>query len=285
VKLCIPLLLPFFALSGLAPECVAAAAGASATHQPASPTPTLRFRFDAGAPLLAPAGVGADGSICVGTEDGYIHLLGSDGAYRWSYSVHGAVTRRPLFAGELWYVATSAERIYALTRDGSLYWVFKPPSALASELATDSNGLLYFIAADHFLYGVTAHGGVSVRAQFGIPKAGPSPAADGSIWAENQAGGLLRARGQAVQRFQSQATPGFDFGSPQTLHDPEGRTWQVDESGKLIVAAVDSPARSLQLTNAPLLAPIWSPVARYVVVSARNGLVTAIDPPRSVPSR
>ena len=244
--------------------------------------PTARFRFDAGAPLVAPAGVTPDGTICVGTADGYIHLLGPDGSYRWSYSVHGAVLRRPLFAGQLWYIATSASRIYALTRDGALYWVFKPPSPVESELALDSSGLLFFVAADRFLYGVTGHGGVSVRAQLGEAKAGPSTGPDGAVWAENQAGNLLRVHGQELRRFPPESTPEFDFGSAETVRDPEGRLWRVRGGGVLeLRAAVGAEPTLTELTDAPLLSPVWSSAARYAVVSARNGLVIAVEPPRA----
>ena len=248
--------------------------------------PLARFRFDAGAPLLAPAGVAADGTICVGTVDGYIHVLGADGSYRWSYSVHGAVTHRPLFVGQLWYVATSADRIYALTRQGSLYWVFKPPSAIASELAVDATGLLFFVAADHFMYGVTGHGGVSLRVPFGEPKAGPSAALDGAVWAENQAGSVFRARGQELRRFGTEGQSEFDFGSAESLRDPEGHVWRVRERGVLEFSAANGANASLtELTRGPLLEPVWSSAARCLVLSARNGLVIAVDPPRTRQSR
>src|SRR6187402_1110917 len=110
------------------------AAGAAPSTGAAN-APLPRFRFDAGAPLAAPAAVAPDGSVCVGTVDGYVHGLGSDGSFRWSRSVHGGVTRRPHFAGRRWFIATSAQRIYALNRDGSLSWMFKLFSAVESELA------------------------------------------------------------------------------------------------------------------------------------------------------
>jgi hypothetical protein len=196
------------------------------------------------------------------------------------------VLHRPLFAGGLWYIATSANRIYALTRDGSLCWVFKPPSTIDSELALDESGLLFFAATDRFLYGVTSHGGVSVRAQLGELKAGPGTAPDGAVWAENQAGSFVRARGLEVRRFGSEATPGFELASSEALRDPEGRLWQVRDGGVLeFRAGVGAQPTLTALTSAPLFAPIWSSAARCAIVSARNGLVVAVDPPRSKPSR
>ncbi len=217
----------------------------------------------------------------MGTTDGYIHALAPDGSYRWSYSVHGAVVHRPLFAGALWYIATSAERVYAFTREGGLYWVFKPPSAIASELAVDASGLLYFVAADQFLYGVTAHGGVSLRAAFGALAAGPSGAPDGAVWALNQAGNVLRAHGQDVRRFGPEAAPELDFGAPDTLRDPEGHLWRVQNGALTFSATQAAEPSNLSLGNSPLLTPVWSSAAHYAVVSARSGVVMAVDPPRT----
>jgi PQQ-like domain len=287
VKLRALLFCPFF----LVPRWVAGQTASLASEMPARApvapgVPTVRFRFDAGAPLLAPAGVAPDGAICVGTADGYIHSLGPDGSYRWSYSVHGAVTHRPLFAGQLWYIATSAERIYALTRAGALYWVFKPPSPIQSELALDSSGLLFFVAADHFLYGVTGHGGVSVRAPFGDAQSGPSTSPDGAIWAENRAGIRVRAHGQELRRLAPGAAPEFEFTAPDRMSDPEARVWQTLDDGVLRLSSASNarPSR-IALTSAPLLTPAWSSAGRYAVVSARNGLVFAVEPPRARPSR
>jgi PQQ-like domain len=242
--------------------------------------PSERFRFHAGAPLSASAGIGADGSICVGTADGYVHLLGPDGSFRWSRSVTGAITRRPVQSGELWLVATSAERIYALTAQGALYWVFRPPSPVASELAVDATGVTYFVAADHFLYGVTAHGSVSLRATFGELKAGPVAAPDGAVWAENQAGNLVRARGQDLRRLPREPTPGVDFGSLDALRDPDGHEWRVRADGVLeFIPALGSRPALVHLTSSPLLSPSWSSSAHYALICARDGLVVALVAP------
>ena len=241
-----------------------------------------RFRFHAGAALLAPAGVAPEGSVCVGTADGYVHLLGPDGSFRWSHSVHGAVIHRPLRAGALWLVATSAERIYALTTDGTLYWVFKPLSPPVSELALDEVGNAYFVAADHFFYGVSAHGAVLVRAAVGALKAGPCAGSDGAVWAENQAGNMIRAHGREVTRPAPEARPELDLESCDLGRDARGNVWRASDSGVLELRAAGSEGapRSFELASAPLLAPAWSEALSAVVVSARDGLVLALTEAR-----
>jgi hypothetical protein len=281
VKLRLLLIAPLVALTGLGLPTVRADE-ADLPRATAPSPPIERFRFHAGAPLSAPAGIGADGSICVGTADGYVHLLGPDGSFRWSRSVTGAITRRPVQSGELWFVTTSAERIYALTAQGTLYWVFRPPSPVASELAVDATGVTYFVAADHFFYGVTAHGGVSLRAVFGELKAGPVAAPDGAVWVENQAGNLVRVLGQDLRRVSREPTQGVDFGSLDALRDPDGHEWRVRADGVLeFTPAVGSPPTLMHLTSSALLSPGWSSSARCAVICARDGLVVALVAPHA----
>jgi len=237
-----------------------------------------RFRFHAGAQLLAPAGVAADGSVCVGTADGYVHLLGPDGGFRWSHSVRGAVVHRPVRAGGLWLIATDAERIYALTSEGSLYWVFKPLSPPVSELAIDDTGTSYFFAADHFFYGLSTHGAVLLRARVGDAKAGPCTTLDGAVWSENQAGNLLRAHGRELTYEAEAARPALDLASCALARDAHGDTWRAHENGRLELAR-DSRSLNFEVASAALLAPIWSTALAAVVVSARDGLVLVLTGP------
>lgn len=228
------------------------ASGAAPAPAPLSASaPGQRFRFDAGAPLAAAASVAPDGAVCVGTVDGYVHGLGPDGSFRWSHSVRGAVTRRPHFAGQRWFIATSAQRIYALNRDGSLSWVFKLFSPVVTELASDASGAIYFVAADHFLYGLTARGAVSLRT-----------------------------------RFRPGIKPEITFAEPEALRDPEGNSWLGRGDGVLEyrLASGETPS-VLPLTSSALLLPAWSRVSRFAVVSARSGLVFGLDPARIRPSR
>jgi len=229
------------------------ASGAAPAQVPnASPSiPVQRFRFDAGAPLAAAAAVAPDGSVCVGTVDGYVHGLAPDGSFRWSHSVRGAVTRRPHFAGERWFIASSAQRIYALNRDGSLSWVFKLFSSIESELVSDETGSIYFVTADHFIYGLTAHGAVSLRT-----------------------------------RYHPGIKPELAFSEPEMLRDPEGNAWRGRSDGVLEYRpASGEGTRLVPVTSSALLLPAWSNASRWAVVSARSGLVFGLDPARIRPGR
>jgi outer membrane protein assembly factor BamB len=87
------------------------------------------FRFSAGSTLFAPPGLGRDGSVYVGSGEGYVHALSSDGRYRWSYTVQGRVVAAPVeepTTGRV-FVVTSDARLYAFEPDAHLRWVFSLP--------------------------------------------------------------------------------------------------------------------------------------------------------------
>ena len=242
------LIWPFFGLLWLA--VAPPAAGAAPTPVPASApqvVPVPRFHFDAGAPLAAAAGVGPDGAVCVGTVDGYVHGLAPDGSFAWSRTVHGAVTRRPHFAGQRWFIVTSSQRVYALNPDGSLSWVFKLFSPVETELASDASGAVYFVAADQFLYGLTAHGAISLRT-----------------------------------RFRPGIKPELTFTQPDLTRDTQGNSWRGRSDGVLEFqpASGAMTASLVPLTSSALFVPAWSSASRLAVVSARSGLVFGLDPAR-----
>jgi len=127
--------------------------------------PRLLFRFSAGAGLFARPGLGHDGSLYVGSGDGYVHALAPDGSFRWSYTVKGRVAAPPVEepkSGRV-FVATSEGRLYALESDAQLRWVFPLPAPPKTELVLTPKGTLFFVGQDDHLYGVTTGGALGLR--------------------------------------------------------------------------------------------------------------------------
>lgn len=138
-----------------------------ATPAPASarPVPSTVFKFAAGSSLFARPGVGRDGSVYIGSGDGYVHALKADGSFRWSYTVKGRIVAPPVeepSSGRV-FVATSEKKLYALEPDSHLRWVFPLPVTPQSELALTPKGTLYFVGQDDYLYGVTTGGALGLR--------------------------------------------------------------------------------------------------------------------------
>jgi hypothetical protein len=110
---------------------------------------------------------------------------------------------------------------------------------------------LYFVGADRFLYGLTAHGALSLRA-----------------------------------RFRPGMKPEIAFSEPAALRDPDGNSWLGRSDGVLEFRPASGEKPSLlPLTSSGILLPAWSRASRFAVISARSGLVFGLDPARVRQSR
>jgi hypothetical protein len=168
----------------LALPAVMTALGSSAGAQAKpliAPELRLTFRFGAGSGLFARPGIGPDGSVYVGSGDGYVHALWADGSYRWSYTVKGRVAAAPLEEPNTRrvFVLTSEARLYALESDSRLRWVFSLPVAPKSEMALTPKGWLLFVGQDDHLYGVTTSGALVLRLAATGARSAPVLLADG----------------------------------------------------------------------------------------------------------
>jgi len=147
----------------------------------AAPQPRVVFHFSASSTLFARPGVGHDGSVYVGSGDGYVHALGPDGSFRWSYTVRGRVAAPPIeeaSTGRV-FVATSEARLYALEADSHLRWVFPLPVAPKSELLLTPKGSLLFVGQDDHLYAVTTGGALTLRLAAAQARSAPTWLAGG----------------------------------------------------------------------------------------------------------
>jgi hypothetical protein len=149
----------------------------------AAPELRLAFRFGAGSGLFARPGVGPEGSVYVGSGDGYVHALWPDGAYRWSYTVKGRVAAPPVEepGTRRVFVLTSEQRLYALEHDSRLRWVFNLPVAPKSEMALTAKGWLLFVGQDDHLYGVSTGGALVLRLAAAGVRSAPVSLGDGKV--------------------------------------------------------------------------------------------------------
>jgi outer membrane protein assembly factor BamB len=138
--------------------------------------PMELFRFSAGSALFAAPGLGRDGSLYIGSAEGYLHALASDGRYRWSYTVKGRIVAAPIEDGATGrvFAATSEARLYCFESDAHLRWVFPLPVAPKTELMLTPKGTLLFVGSDDHLYGVTTSGALVLR--LAAPGARSAPA-------------------------------------------------------------------------------------------------------------
>lgn len=283
------------------------AAGKAAPAAPLEPHEV--FRFSAGSGLFAPPGVGRDGSLYVGSGDGYVHALASDGRFRWSYTVKGRVLAAPVEepATRRVFVATSEARLYAFEPDAHLRWVFALPAAPKTELALTAKGTLFFVGRDDHLYGVTTSGALVLRLSargarsapvaleggqtglvlgdsfatlkgYGYDKAplpGPFGAAAQLVVAKDRAI-LACEEGRARLRVAGEwrLDVASDCLSPPVQGD--GFFAIAEASGVVRLRYANGAAQSLSLGSAPL-PPIWDAPRRRLVLSSASGALSVVE--------
>lgn len=129
-------------------------------HGPCGGLPPLEvsWRFGTGARPVASASVAGDGSVYVGTSEGYVHALREDGSYLWSYTLQGPVSGRSALSLFGALLVPSGRSIYALRPNGTLLWAFQSPLRVLGDLARDGRGRFHFASHDGRLFALSSAG-------------------------------------------------------------------------------------------------------------------------------
>jgi len=281
----------------------------------AAPEPRVVFHFSASSTLFARPGVGHDGSVYVGSGDGYVHALGPDGSFRWSYTVKGRVVAPPVeeaSSGRV-FVATSESRLYALEPDSHLRWVFPLPVPPKSELVLTPKGSLLFVGQDDYLYAVTTGGALTLRLAASQARSAP-------VWLASGQAALVLGDALATLKgygYERSALPAPFAASAKLVLDADGAVFACEDGVARVVSGANvelytksdclsSPvrgdgffaiaegqgvlrllypngaSRSIPLGAAPLR-PIWDGARRRLIASTATGSVTVLELPDGPP--
>ena len=224
----------------------------------------LSWRFRSASPVTGAPGVSSSGRVYVTSVEGYVHALGPDGGFRWSYGVGGVPLGSPAVdADGQVYVATSEGRLLALRPDGRLAWALTARGRLAAAPIW-ADGVLYFTGRDRGLYGVAATGGPPSRRDLGEPASASLASLGGGLLAlgTSAGGALLYRRTERVAKLEL----GGDLSQP--LLGAGERCFAVTAGG---ITAFD-PATGAVLWSAPARRAALSPDRRSLVIEAEHEL-------------
>ncbi len=277
--------------------------------------PRVVFHFSAASTLFARPGVGQAGAVYVGSGDGYVHALGPDGSYRWSYTVKGRVVAPPVeeaSSGRV-FIATSEKRLYALEPDSHLRWVFPLPVVPKSEITLTPKGTLLFVGQDDYLYGVTTGGALNLRLAAVGARSAPALLGTGQT-AVVLGEAFATVKGYGYERS---ALPGVFGASAKLAVDAERAIFACDDDSVRVVTSArielqatsdclsppvrgdgffaiaegndavrllypDGTSQKVALDSAPLR-PIWDAARHRLVLSTAIGSVTVLELPGGQP--
>jgi outer membrane protein assembly factor BamB len=128
--------------------------------------------------------VGGDGTVYVGSTDGYLYAFRSDGSYRWRYSSGKIGDSAPAVGADgTIYVGSTDGYLHAVTSNGNRLWRAAVGStAYGSTPAIAEDGTIYF-RDDTTLYAYTTGGGRKwSRTLSGVTYSSPVVATDGTVY-------------------------------------------------------------------------------------------------------
>ena len=122
--------------------------GFSTDYGPNLDHAALNFSCDVGAEVTATPVVDTDGAAYIGSKDGCLYKVRTDGTQECIYpDIEGPVTASAALADDgTLYVCSTAGKLYAITTDGTLKWVFTttPQEPIFSSPAIGPGGMIFF---------------------------------------------------------------------------------------------------------------------------------------------
>ncbi len=243
-----------------------AAQNAPAPSPPPGPAPLdiePLWSFHAGAPLQASAGA-ANGTVAVGSSDGYLHTLRDDGAYRWSYTLKGAIVAPPMIdvRGTV-FAVTAARRLYALSPQGTLAFSMALSGRPLAPLRWSSDGALLVSTSEGVAYAITTSGAMRtamvLHERLSSP---PLPLESGKWLVGSERGALLEIDGWKSRRDKLSDQP------ITALVSGSGKAYFALAGGRVFGAGGAENERFSQLGCAGEKATVVSDDGRVARVSA-----------------
>ncbi|WP_456475861.1 outer membrane protein assembly factor BamB family protein [Candidatus Pyrohabitans sp.] len=155
---------------------------------------TLKWAYETGGYVRHRPAIGSDGTIYVGSEDGYLYAVNPDGTLKWKYKVGYSVETSPAVGSDGTIYFGGAEdvfidNLYALNPDGTLKWKYNEEGfsiSSGSSVAIGSDGTIYVTPLGNHLYALSPNGALKWRYEVegDLPAIYGSPAigSDGTIY-------------------------------------------------------------------------------------------------------
>lgn len=221
-----------------------------------------------------PGGAAVDpvtGLVVVGTRDGWLHALRSDGTVAWDFQAAGPFAAEPLIDGDTVYAGSLDGKLYALQLGtGLLRWSYEAKEQLGTRPAL-ADGLIYVASLQDTVFAVDAKTGAwrwhhrrEAREGFTIFGAAAVQVGGGLLHAAYSDGTVVALDATSgVLRWERQAAPLGTYTDVDSLVVKDGRVFAAAYSGAVV--ALDA------LTGKPLW-QVLEPEATRVTM-APTGLV------------
>jgi outer membrane protein assembly factor BamB len=155
-----------------------------------------RFRFPVDSEIYTTPTISADNVIYVGTGQGTLYAVKTDGTQVWKVGLTSgrAIRTSAALGGDgTIYLGADDGKFYAVDpKNGSVKWTYTTGNAITSSAAVGGNGLIYVGSNDNSLYVFGADGKVvsTFKTEGGIDFSSPAIGADGTLYIGSRDGRL-----------------------------------------------------------------------------------------------
>ena len=156
--------------------------GRSSYSGPSSPL--LRWSFTTGERIHSSPAIDTEGTIYVGSDDGYLYAINPNGNLKWRYQTGGMVSSSPALGSDgTIYVGSHDDYVYAINTNGNLKWRYETGGWILSSPAIAPDGTIYVGSQDNNLYALNPNGSLKWHyATGGVAGSSPAIGTDGTIY-------------------------------------------------------------------------------------------------------
>ncbi|MBN2288788.1 MAG: PQQ-binding-like beta-propeller repeat protein, partial [Candidatus Glassbacteria bacterium] len=183
-------------------------------------TEAVRFKYQTAGPVFSSPAVGLDGTVYVGSFDGFLYAVNPDGTLRWRSWTMGPVSSSPAVGpGGVVYVGSHDGYLYAVSPGGTLRWKFRTGDYIFSSPAVGPGEVIYIGSCDSSLYAVRADGTLKWSSKTGNSiYSSPAVGGDSTVYVGSDDGYLYALDPDGSRKWRYK-TRGFIVSSPAVAED------------------------------------------------------------------
>jgi hypothetical protein len=147
------------------------------------PNGTLKWTLDVGGEKMFTGypTIDSNGTIFVGTSDGYLFAINPDGTIKWNYFINANVRTSSVDNKGNIYFTSRNKRVYCLNSNGTLKWKSSEISIFDDCPIIDDDGTIYLAPRTDWLYAYYPNGTEKWRVDLPDSEGIPSIAPNGNI--------------------------------------------------------------------------------------------------------
>jgi len=120
---------------------------------------TIKWKFETGGGIWSTPALADDGTVYVGSKDGFVYAVKADGTLKWKFETGHEIFSSPAIGADgTIYVGSQNKHLYALDQEGNELWQFETGHYVNGTAAIDHDGKIYITSWDKSIYCLDAQG-------------------------------------------------------------------------------------------------------------------------------